>query len=450
VSRIPDGGIAIRGRHGMSSRLFKRIKHGLARSRLLTAEGMGPPDYFLIELFNPADVPVKLSFVARNLRGERRQFPYQRLLVLEPGFRRFKIPFDEIARQIDVQEEMHLIFNPNLRDVADEGRTLYFGLLGFVKDAKYRPPGAAAGKTVKVLVWDLDNTVWDGILVEDGPEKISLRPGVAEVIQELDRRGIMNSVASKNDPAFAMEQLERFGLAEYMVFPKIGWGPKSESIRQIVEDFDVGADTVAFIDDSPFERAEVMGSNPKVRVYRHDECGALLERSDFTTSKTAETGKRRQFYQNQALRRRARESFSGEYADFLRSCGIVLDITHARESNLDRVHELIQRTNQMNFSGSKYSRTEVERICGDADYETFCMTATDKFGDYGMIGACVVRKAGPRIVDLMFSCRIQAKRVEHAFLMLLLDYYRERGYERLEVVYRRTERNAQAGRVFED
>lgn len=116
--------------------------------------------------------------------------------------------------------------------------------------------------TVKCVVWDLDNTVWDGVLLEDGDVK--LRPGVVEVIRTLDGRGILHSIASRNDHDAAMAKLEEFGIAEYFLYPQITWDNKSDSIRVIAETINIGIDTLAFVDDQPFERDEVSYAHPQV------------------------------------------------------------------------------------------------------------------------------------------------------------------------------------------
>ena len=110
-------------------------------------------------------------------------------------------------------------------------------------------------KAVKCVVWDLDNTVWDGVLLED--ERVSLKTSVPNIIRTLDRRGILQSVASKNNPATAMAKLQEFGLADHFLYPQISWNSKATSIQSIVSSINIGIDSVAFIDDQPFEREEV-------------------------------------------------------------------------------------------------------------------------------------------------------------------------------------------------
>ncbi|GDY50033.1 hypothetical protein SVIO_006560 [Streptomyces violaceusniger] len=125
---------------------------------------------------------------------------------------------------------------------------------------------------VKCLVWDLDNTLWQGTLLEDG--EVTLPASVEKLIAELDSRGILQSVASKNDHDQAWQRLEALGVAEYFLLPRIGWGPKSDSVREIAAEFGFALGTIAFVDDQPAERAEVQFHLPEVRTYTPSSCPA--------------------------------------------------------------------------------------------------------------------------------------------------------------------------------
>lgn len=109
--------------------------------------------------------------------------------------------------------------------------------------------------TIKCVIWDLDNTLWDGVLLEDN--QVSLRDNVAELIKALDNRGILQSIASKNDYLKAMEKLRELGLREYFLYPQINWNSKAFSIKEIARLINIGTDAIAFIDDQPFELEEV-------------------------------------------------------------------------------------------------------------------------------------------------------------------------------------------------
>lgn len=455
ATSMPRLGTAI-GHPGLASRAVRRAKKAYIRTGGRADDGL-PPDYFLLETYNPSDQAVKLSLVVSGTSELSKKMPFQRLLNIAPGFNRITIPFQEMNPLLGKTDKIDLSLNPNILRPEEEGLTLFFGLICFVRDSACRKtealskPQSTSTKKVKVAIWDLDNTVWDGTLIEDGPEGIALRPGIAELMRELDRRGIVNSVASKNDETYALEQLERFGLREFVVFPMISWGPKSEAVKQIREAFNVGEDTLAFIDDQAFERDEVRVRNPLVRVYDPAECSSLLTREEFDVPQTKEARSRRAFYQSEEVRRQAVAEFSGGYLEFLQKSNIAINIEVPTKDNYDRIHEIVQRTNQMNFSGTKYSKQDLFSILQAADRECFLIDAVDNYGKYGYIGFCVVHPGPvPRVLDLMFSCRVQSKRVEHAFLLFLMERYAAKGASEFEVRYRETERNKPLAQVFSD
>ena len=150
---------------------------------------------------------------------------------------------------------------------------------------------------VKCVVWDLDNTLWNGTLIEtDDPAALTLNPGIREVVEALDQRGIIQSVASKNDYEPAMAVLERLGVAEYFLYPQISWGPKSGAVEQIAKSLNIGIDALALIDDTAFERQQVRSVWPQVRTYDVTEIESLLARPEFDVPATAESRSRRAMY----------------------------------------------------------------------------------------------------------------------------------------------------------
>ena len=451
----PDSGVAIRGRRGLTTRLVRRLKQRLVKQNPLRRADNDPPDYFLAEIHNPNPFGVSLSLAIRNSGDQG--VPFQALLEVAPGFARYDVDGAEIARAVDLTKDFTITISPNITDPDYEGLELLFGLLTFVRDESYgraaaasRPADSSGEKPVKVLAWDLDNTVWEGTLIEDGLGSVALKPKVLEVIQELDRRGIVSTVVSKNNEADALEEVKRLGLEEYIVFPKVGWGPKSLALRELIQQFNVGEDTFAFIDDQPFEREEVRSTLPSVRVYDAVDCDGLLDRPEFSPPQSSESSRRREFYRNQHAREEALSEFAGTYEDFLAKWNIRLFVNRARADQLDRITELAQRTNQLNFSGTRYSKETLGEMLEDDALDCFVMRCVDDFGDYGTVGFAVVEREGPTLVDLMFSCRIQAKRVEHAFLEFVLSREARQGQDQLMARYVRTERNSAAGQVFDD
>jgi FkbH-like protein len=300
------------------------------------------------------------------------------------------------------------------------------------------------------VIWDLDNTLWDGVLVEDGTDRLRLKANIATIIQTLDQRGILHSIASKNNSEDALRVLKRFDLDQYFLCPQISWEPKSQGIKAIAQQLNIGLDSILFIDDSRFELAEVKAVYPEVQLLNAEQYGTLTERNELEVPITAESRMRRELYKVEASRQSLAQSFSTDYMAFLRHCQIQLSIRPMTEENLERVHELTQRTNQMNFSGNRYDREVLRGLLSAPHIDTFVLSCEDRFGSYGVIGFSLVDRLEPRMTDLMFSCRIQSKRVEHAFLAWVIRKYMSETGGDFYANYRKTPRNAPSGKVFGD
>jgi methoxymalonate biosynthesis protein len=244
---------------------------------------------------------------------------------------------------------------------------------------------------IKCLAWDLDNTLWHGTLLEG--DQVLLPDAVREVIMELDARGILQSVASKNDREMAWERIEQLGIAEYFVLPEIGWGPKSGSVRRIADRLNFAYHAVAFIDDQPVERAEVSFHLPEVRCYPAERAGVLPELPEFSPSvTTVDSRHRRRMYQAGFRRDAERADFTGPDEEFLRSLKLVMRIGRATEEDLSRVEELTVRTSQMNATGVHYSATTLHGLLADPRHEVLVVTLADRFGPHGAMGIVLLEK----------------------------------------------------------
>lgn len=421
------------------------------------------PDSFLIECYNPNERAISLTLTIRPAEGQAFSQPYQSLLPMERGYNRHEIQAGEFSNLIAAGKLFEVEIVPNQAD----DTTLYFGLIDFIKrkvsatghaskasgsDSQTVPAARTPikAKTWKCIVWDLDNTLWDGVLIEDGIEKLRLRQGVVDVIKETDRRGILHSIASKNNRDDALKFLQMCGLSEYFLHPQISWEPKSQSIANVAQALNIGIDSLAFVDDQPFEREEVRAALPQVTVIDAAEFAAIGNRPECQVPITEESKARRQMYRQQEQREVAMKSHNGDYKAFLKGCDIRLTISPLNDENLERVYELAQRTNQMNFSGNRYPREALRELIGSPGKQTFVMKCEDKFGSYGVVGFSVVDVREPRLLDLMFSCRIQSKRVEHAFLAFLLNKFGATGNRDFFANYRKTPKNTASGKVFEE
>lgn len=278
---------------------------------------------------------------------------------------------------------------------------------------------------VKCVVWDLDNTIWDGTLIEtDDSEKLRLKTGVLDTIQELDRRGIIQSISSKNDMETAWPIVTKLGLAEYFLYPQIHWNAKSGSMEQIAKCLNIGIDTLAFIDDSRFEREQVRSVWPQIRAYDATEVPQLLGYPEVTVMVTEESKNRRAMYQAEEKRNQLKYSGNGDTVAFLKKCHLQIKIfTPETENEILRCYELVVRTNQLNMSGKKYSLEEFSKVLHRSEYKNFALSCRDDFGEYGIVGYGQYRIEKKQIIftEFAMSCRVAGKYVESALFSYLLQ-----------------------------
>lgn len=278
---------------------------------------------------------------------------------------------------------------------------------------------------VKCVVWDLDNTLWNGTLIEtEDPERLQLNKGVLEVVQELDRRGIIQSVASKNDMDAAWPVLERLGLAEYFLYPQIHWNAKSGSMEQIAKSLNIGIDTLALIDDSSFEREQVRSVWPQVRVYDVAELLDLLNKVEFTVTITEESKNRRAMYRAEEKRNQLMADGNEDTIAFLKKCNLQIEVfTPKSDTEILRCYELIVRTNQLNMSGKKYRQEEFDDVLNRAGHRSFAFSCKDDFGEYGIVGFGQYRIEQEELIftEFAMSCRVAGKYVESALFTNLLE-----------------------------
>jgi FkbH-like protein len=430
----------------VKSRVLSKVNYLRRVAAEKAPEANDRPDCFLLECYNPGTDLVHLTFTVR-LKDRSVARRYEKNIEVSPGYLRAKIPFREIASVIDIALPFELEIVPNN---VNESTTLYFGLMDFIRESPATPHPTSQAKPIKCVIWDLDNTLWDGILVENGIGGIRLREPVVDVIKEIDRRGILLSVASKNNQEDALGALRHFGLEEYFLYPQINWGPKSHSVTRIAKSLNIGLDSIVFVDDQTFEREEVRSSVRSVFTLDATDFSKLPNMPGCQLPVTEESRRRRQMYREQAQREEALETGEEDYLEFLRSCRMQVSIGSLNETNVERVYELAQRTNQMNFSGNRYQLEELKELAEKPSIRTLVISCRDRFGDYGIVGFAVIDLDTQVLLDLMFSCRVQSKRVEHAILTYLLhDYVAEKERD-FYVSYRRSSRNAASGVVFEE
>ena len=294
---------------------------------------------------------------------------------------------------------------------------------------------------IKCVVWDLDNTLWEGILQEG--DNIVLKEEAAAVIKELDKRGILQSVSSKNDYESAKEKLEEFGLWEYFIYPQINWNPKSEAIETIAKSINIGIDTLAFVDDQEFEREEVSYSHKDVLCIDALKIGKILSMDCMMPNYiTTDSKNRRAMYQNDITRNNVEKDFQGTKEEFLSSLHMTFCISKARESDLQRAEELTVRTHQLNSTGYVYSYDELKACIDDEKYEVLVTRLDDKYGTYGTIGLALIEKNEKvwEVKLLLMSCRVMSRGVGNILLNYICNEAKKAGVK-LQAQFVPTDKN---------
>ncbi|QLE40506.1 HAD-IIIC family phosphatase [Nostoc sp. C052] len=267
-------------------------------------------------------------------------------------------------------------------------------------------------KVIKCVVWDLDNTIWHGVLLED--EKVSLVKNIVDIIHTLDSRGIIQSIASKNERAIAIAKLEEFGLREYFLYPQINWNSKAASLKEIANILNIGTDAIAFIDDQLFELEEVKFSLPEILCINADKIGNILDMPVMNPRFITEDSRiRRLMYISDIERQNAEKEFVGTADEFLATLNMNFTISSAKEEDLQRAEELTLRTNQLNTTGYTYSYDELNHFRQSDNHKLLIASLEDKYGSYGKIGLVLI-ECQPNswtIKLLLMSCRVMSRGV---------------------------------------
>ncbi len=268
---------------------------------------------------------------------------------------------------------------------------------------------------VKLVIWDLDETFWRGTLTEGGIAHVESN---IEMVRELSKRGIINSICSKNDYEQAREKLSECGIWDHFVFPSISFNPKGKAIAEMIEGAALRPQNVLFLDDNPSNLEEAKFFNPGIMTANPvDVLENLLGHPSLAGKPDPELTRLKQY---QFLQRKVEErdatALSNE--DFLRASNIRVTIDYDIESNMDRILELINRTNQLNYTKKRVETPE--QVAEFRDYlnqfgiYAGCVNAVDNYGDYGMVGFFLgqQRPKKKNLVHFVFSCRTMNMGIE--------------------------------------
>lgn len=295
---------------------------------------------------------------------------------------------------------------------------------------------------IKCVVWDIDNTLLDGVYLESAEELPAADPVMVGLLSELAARGIVHALASKNPPD-AAQYVEQVTGAQFAAV-ECGWGSKADALGRIAAELGLGADAIAVIDDDMLERAEVAASFPDVLVLAPEDAADAADWPQFSPPVvTAEARRRGAMYAERRRRQAAAKAFGGSRDEFLRHAGTRVVISPAGAGDVARLHELSVRTHQLNSSGVPVSEAEFADMISSARYRVVTASLADDFGDDGLVGAAVAQPDpdGWTVPLVMVSCRALGRGVLDSLLAWLCRAGTHAGATRLRVPCLLTERN---------
>lgn len=331
---------------------------------------------------------------------------------------------------------------------------------------------AVFGKNKKALVLDLDNTLWGGIVGDDGPENLELgqETPMGQVYQEFQSYikahkdlGILLNVNSKNDEENAIAGLKHpdgvLKPDDFIVI-KANWEPKSQNMAEIASILNIGKDALVFVDDNPREREIVRMQIPEAAVpeitkgeeLAPDKFIKILDKNGYfeVISLSEDDKKRNEMYKANALRKSQEESF-GDYREFLKSLEMKAVIKNFDPVHFSRIAQLTNKSNQFNLTTKRFTQAEIEQIAEDSAYITLYGRLTDKFGDNGVVSLVIGRIEGKVLyVELwLMSCRVLKRDMEFAMMDALVEAGREKGISRIMGYYYPTPKNAMVKNFYE-
>ena len=325
------------------------------------------------------------------------------------------------------------------------------------------------GTRKKCLVLDLDNTLWGGVLGEDGISGIKMSgdyPGNAfmyfqEGLVALANSGVIITVCSKNNEAdvkelWAKNPFVKLG-PKHIAAYRINWQNKADNIRELAKELNIGLDSMVFVDDNPTERELVRQQLPMVAVpefpkrpYGLMEFYTMLVDTYFRTYRlTNEDLAKTEQYKANARRASEQTKFT-DLADFIRSLDIHIDIIRADEFNIPRIAQMTQKTNQFNLTTHRYTEADINSFIAKGDY-VYCISVSDKFGDNGITGEIIAERSGDTatIDTLLLSCRILGKDIESAFVKTVLNVLYDNGIRTVKAQYLPTAKNGQVADFYD-
>ena len=327
------------------------------------------------------------------------------------------------------------------------------------------------GKSKKAFIFDCDNTLWKGIVGEDGIDSIALSDKhkggiyfkeVHLLIKKLSNEGVIIGICSKNneqDVEEVFNSRKDFKLKNSdIVIKKVNWEDKATNLKNISKDLKIGIDSLVFIDDSRFEINLINDFLPEVKTFlvpeRLHEYPSLINKISnlfFNLNISEEDKKRTLMYQENLLREKNSKSFEN-IDSYLESLDISIVLSNKKKSALDRLAQLTQKTNQFNLTTKRYSTSELCSFYDSDNYDVFSIDVSDKYGSSGITGLCIVEyKQKKAIIDtFLLSCRVLGRNIEKIFLNEIIREILNKEVDNIFASYIKTHKNSQVENFFEE
>jgi FkbH-like protein len=323
------------------------------------------------------------------------------------------------------------------------------------------------GKLKKAIIFDCDNTLWEGVIGEDGIEGIDMsstsKAGqfyhcVQRIAVFLSKRGVIVGLCSKNNEQDVLDVLRNHKdmilKEEYIVIKKVNWVDKASNLRAIASELNIGLDSLVFVDDSNFEINLIKEQVPEIFTIQvptgiSDYPDLILKNiyTYFNLFLNSDDAKKTEMYKQQFERENSKTAFSS-IEDYLASLELELTVVKNDKANMPRIAQLTQKTNQFNLTTYRYTESQLDHFMSDKKHEVYAMFVKDKFGDNGLTGVCIAKKdekdSKNVILDsLLMSCRIIGRNIEFVFLSHIIKDLANKGYQTLTADYIPTKKNVQ-------
>lgn len=331
---------------------------------------------------------------------------------------------------------------------------------------------SAQGKAKKALIFDCDNTLWKGILGEDGKENIIMdsqsKDGrffqeVQYIAKELYQRGVIIGICSKNNPEDVEEILNSHPdmvlSNDFLTIKKVNWQDKASNLKEIAQDLNIGLDSLVFIDDSDFEINLIKSEIPEITCFQVPKklvnYPFLIKEAAnlfYQLNTTAEDSKKNEMYKTQALRESSKKQFT-DMTSYLESLDIELKIYQDHKDLIPRMAQLTQKTNQFNLTTKRYTESHISDFVANDTHLVMAFEASDKFGNNGITGLSIIKinndDQSAEIDSFLMSCRVLGRNIEYKFLNSILQNLAEKGINKVSSQYLKSAKNAQVKDFYE-